>query len=158
MPWTILAQSWTSVGPNGGWINVLARDGSGNIYAGTYVGGIYKTSDHGDTWVRFCTDTLTIDPLSIAINPGGHVFVGASPGFHRSTNGGATWQKLNNVLNTRTVEALVVLANGTILAGNWGGGVFRSTDNGTTFAATNNGLSNTQVRVPAAPEAGVPGF
>ncbi len=142
-----MSQTWDAVGPYGGWINVLAKDASGSIYAGTYVGGIFKTSNNGDTWVQIYIDTLIIDPLSIAFNSSGHIFVGASPGFLRSTNGGASWQKINNALNSRTIESLVVLANGNIIAGNWGGnGVYRSTDNGTTFATINNGLSNTQVR------------
>ena len=144
---TAMSQTWDAVGPFGGWINVLTKDVSGNVYAGTYVGGIFKTSNNGDTWVQIYNDTLIIDPLSVALNSSGDIFVGASPGFLRSTNGGVTWQKINNALNTRTVESLVVLANGDILAGNWGGsGVYRSTDNGTTFATINNGLSNTQVR------------
>ncbi len=147
LPGVTISQTWDVVGPYGGWINALTKDVSGNIYAGTFVGGIFKTSNNGDTWVQIYNDTLIIDPLSVALNSNGDIFVGASPGFLRSTNGGVTWQKINNALNTRTIESLVVLANGNIIAGNWGGnGVYRSTDNGTTFATINNGLSNTQVR------------
>ncbi|MBX2992052.1 MAG: hypothetical protein KF749_12920 [Bacteroidetes bacterium] len=139
-------QQWTAVGPYGGWINDLAKDASGNIYAGTYLGGIFKTTNNGDAWVQIYNDTLIIDPRSVALNSAGDIFVGASPGFLRSTDGGATWQKIVNSLNNRTVDVLLVLSNGNILAGGFAFGVYQSTNNGTTFSAINNGLTNTSVR------------
>jgi len=141
-----LSQSFTSVGPYGGWINDLATDAAGNIYAATFVGGVFKTTDNGNTWVQIYNDTLIIDPRAIALNSSGHIFIGTSvQGFFRSTNGGISWQKLNNALNTTNVRTLLVPTNGDILAGCIPGGIYRSTDNGTTFTTINIGLTNTDV-------------
>ena len=138
--------SWDAVGPYGGWINDLARDASGNIYAGTYLGGIFKTTNNGDTWLQMYNDTLIIDARSVGLNAAGDIFVGLNPGFLRSTNGGASWQKVVNALNNRRVGVLLVLPNDNILAADFLYGVYRSTNNGTTFTAINNGLTNLDIK------------
>ncbi|MBM2840235.1 MAG: hypothetical protein HW412_763, partial [Bacteroidetes bacterium] len=146
LPGITISQTWDAVGPYGGWINDLATDAAGNIYAATYVGGVFRTTDTGNTWVQIYNDTLIFDPRVIALNSTGHIFIGTSiQGFFRSTNSGISWQKLNNALSTRNVRALLVLTNGDILAGCFPGGIYRSTDNGTTFTTINNGLTNTDV-------------
>ena len=44
--------TWTSRGPEGGRILALAIDPrlSSTIYAGTSLGGVFKSTDSGDTW------------------------------------------------------------------------------------------------------------
>jgi hypothetical protein len=44
--------AWTSIGPEGGWIYALAVDPNTptTLYAGTYGGGMFKSTDGGATW------------------------------------------------------------------------------------------------------------
>lgn len=140
---------WNQVGPYGGYIQSLAKDTGGNIYAGTLFGGIFKTTNNGDLWVQTYNDTSVVDFRSIAINASGHIFAGLNPGFMRSTDGGASWQKIVNSLNTRTIATLLVLPNGNIFAGALSGGLYRSTDNGQTFSLYTNGMSASSIRMVA---------
>lgn len=141
-----VSQQWDQVGPYGGYIQSLAKDGSGNVYAGTLFGGIFKTTNNGDSWVQIYNDTSIVDVRSLVINENGHIYAGLDPGFMRSTNGGATWQRIANSLNTRTVATLLVLPNDNIFAGALSGGLYRSTDNGQTFSLYTNGMSASSIR------------
>jgi hypothetical protein len=59
---------WTQVGPYGGYIRSLAKDNSGNIYAGTYLGGIFKSTDQGSYWTELYNDTVKADFRSVAVS------------------------------------------------------------------------------------------
>lgn len=127
------------VGPEGGYVNTLMLDSSGRVYAGTYLGGIFRTTNNGDLWEQIYTDTLLIDVRSLAFNAIGHLIAGSDGmGVHRSTDDGVTWQRLNNALYTLMVYSLVTLPGGVMLAGT-GSGIYRSTDNGNTFALVDSG-------------------
>lgn len=143
-----------STGPWGGYVQHLAADSSGRVYAATFLGGIFRTSNAGDLWEDLYDDTLLIDARTLAIGPGGAIYVGLDPGFMRSTDDGASWQKMSNLLNTRTVVSLLVLPGGTLLAGTLSSGVYRSTDNGASFTQSNDSLTNTFVLSLAATPAG----
>lgn len=93
-------------------------------------GGIYKSSDGGQTWQQISAgmpaEALI---LSIAVDPtnGQVVYAGDNAsGVYFSTNGGQTWQTLNEGLSHRKVTTLAISDDGTVLyAGIWGDGVYR---------------------------------
>lgn len=102
---------WSSMGPvetyeNGSlepisWqVNVYCLDQSltdpSTLFVGTEVGGVFKSTDHGQTWqltsqsAPFSTvQDVKIDPQDASV-----VYVGANERVYRSTNGGGTWQEL----------------------------------------------------------------
>ena len=128
--------TWDLIGPYGGWINDLHRDGSGRILAATAFGGIYRSSDDAESWQQIYDGDFNIDPRSVTTNASGHIFVGADGfegnGFLRSTDDGATWQVLSNALSSRLVIDLLVAPDQSIYACT-SQGLFRSTNGGTTF-------------------------
>lgn len=81
---------WTSLGPVGGAIGALTADPSDpdTVYAGTY-GGLFKTTDGGDTWWRISPPTGPAYVLAIV----GDTIYGSfwNCGLVRSTDGGQTW-------------------------------------------------------------------
>ncbi len=66
------------------------------IFAGAH-DGVYRSEDHGETWMRLASATLADQIWSIAISPhdDATIFAGASPtGVHKSVDGGATWRRM----------------------------------------------------------------
>ncbi len=124
------------------------------LYAGTSGypnpgGGVFRSSDGGDSWVAINTGLTHLDVRALAIdpvtpstlyagifNPGGGVF--------RSRDGGDSWAAINTGLTHPSTFALAIdpLVPSTLYAGTSTGGVFRSIDGGNTWAGINTGLTH----------------
>ena len=63
------------------------------------------------------------------------------------------WRQTNGP-GVETVRSLAINQSGHIFAGTWGGGVFRSEDNGDNWTAVNTGLINTYVQALAINQSG----
>ena len=83
-----------------GGVTALAVDPrrAGTVYAALTQGGIYKTTNGGQTWIHATgtpldmTSALAVDPSRPAmIYAAGESAMGAGPKILRSTNGGRTW-------------------------------------------------------------------
>ena len=133
---------WTSNGPYGGGISIIAVDPvtPTTLYAGTK--GVYKSTDGGASWTAINNGfpepipalwTLAIDPQSPET-----VYAGTVHGIYKTTNGGCSWSAIKNgILDNAEIRsfALNPLTPSTVYAGTWGQGLFRSTDGGASWAA-----------------------
>ncbi|MGH7584218.1 MAG: VPS10 domain-containing protein [Gemmatimonadales bacterium] len=130
--------------------------------------GVYKSTDAGKTWTHVGLDDtqhigkIAVDPRNaniVFVAAIGHLYA-ASParGVFRTTDGGKSWQKVLGPNND--VGACEVVIDPTnprvVFAGLWntrrppwftyaptngpGGGIFKSTDGGTTWKQLSNGL------------------
>ncbi|NOR82935.1 MAG: hypothetical protein GQ526_05520 [Ardenticatenales bacterium] len=96
----------------------------------------YKTADGGDTWVPFGPDAPIHD---IALHPteAGTIYLaGYLDGVHKTTDGGATWQVVNQGLTAMVPEQLVTVPNQPEIVYarvDFQPGVFKSTRGGTTW-------------------------
>jgi photosystem II stability/assembly factor-like uncharacterized protein len=153
---------WTTNGPAGAIIRELAIDPANpaTLYAGTYGGGVFKSSNSGGTWSTVNTGLTTLYVLALAIDPSAPATLYAgthSGGLFKSTNGGESWSAINTGLTTPHVTALAIdpSAPATLYAGTFDRGVFKSTDSGGRWAAINNGLATPYIDSlavnPAAP-------
>jgi photosystem II stability/assembly factor-like uncharacterized protein len=124
--------------------------------------GLYKTTDAGKTWKAVLTISENTGVVDVAIDPSNpdilyaaayqrrrHVFTlidgGPESAIYKSTDAGATWNKLKPGLPTEDMgrigvavspaDANVVYA--TIEAANGKGGIFRSTDKGANWERRN---------------------
>ena len=129
--------------------------------------GVYKSTDAGRTWTHLGLDeTHHIGKIAIDSRNPDVVFVAAigklyaandERGIFRSRNGGRTWQKVLGDSNVGAVEVVIDPSNSQVVyAGLWntrrppwftyaptngpGGGIFKSTDGGSTWTRLNNGL------------------
>jgi len=108
------------------------------IFAGSYLpGGVYVSTDMGESWVNVGLKDTSVFTLVFKDN---YLFAGTlREGVFRSTNYGKSWQQIG--LKNFRVQKLFL--NGTSLFAETSGGIFKSEDNGITWADISNGLDAT---------------
>src|SRR3954469_25691379 len=132
-----------------------------------YGNGVYKSADAGKTWTHLgLEETHHIGKIAIDPKNPNIVFVAAigklyaandERGVYRSRDGGRSWQRVLGDENVGAVEVVIDPSNSQVVyAGLWntrrppwftyaptngpGGGIFKSTDGGNTWAQLSNGL------------------
>jgi len=145
---------WVPVnnGLYGGTIRSLVIDPSNTqvVYAGTFGGGVFKSTDGGSSWTAKNNGLTNTYVYSLAIDSSNTnvLYAGTNGGgVFKSTDGGSSWSVKNGVLKNTYVHCFVIDPSNTqvIYAGTDGGGVFKSTDGGTSWSAVNSGLTNSSV-------------
>ncbi len=152
---------WINIGPNGspaGRVNAIAFDKSrfGVMYAGAANGGVWKSTDYGDTWINMTNNkgwpTLAVGTLAVALD-GSAVYAGTGDpnfiwrgdgdiwsggaGLYKSTDGGVTWTNANGssgggctTLGGTITRILIDPSNASIVYAAGVNGMYRSTDGG----------------------------
>jgi len=109
------------------------------VYAGTYGGGVFKTTDGGTSWSP--TGLANVIVSAMAINPQSPTILYVatkSGGVLKSMDGGVKWNPTGLGI---AVSALVIdpLTADTLYAGDVGGGVHKSTDGGVNWNVISQG-------------------
>jgi hypothetical protein len=140
--------SWTR---NSGPSNLKCVVVSGTkLLAGTYGGGVFRSTNSGTTWRRVGIGLKSQDIWRLAecLNEAGgtSLYVGTPPlggttityGIYLSTNNGTDWTAANTPFENFT---RIVQTGTNLFAGTYGGGgVYLSTNNGASWAPVNKGL------------------
>jgi photosystem II stability/assembly factor-like uncharacterized protein len=146
---------WTSNGPKGGLLSLAFSPDYANdstvfaaVDAGiSYTGGVYKSTDGGETWTQVNSGLPYPLAHSVAISPNyaddSTVFAGTYHGVYKSTDGGETWTRMNCYYYVQSVAISPDYANDPTVFAVTDDGVYKSTDGGETW--TQIGLSNTVV-------------
>ena len=130
---------WTTNGPYGGSVSVLAVDPQAptNIYAAG-VSAVFKSADGGAHWARASNgitdttvDALAIDPVTPATLYAGSVSGGK---MIKSTDGAVTWSTLAGAPTLVTAIAINPQTPATLYAGRQGANLSKSTDGGAIWA------------------------
>jgi len=156
---TLELHEWKQIGPYnvGGRITSLATHptDSNTFYAGAASGGLWKTSDHGKSWMSL-TDTFAMLPIgAVAIDPvnPNTIYIGQGesnnsgdsyPGYGmwKSTDAGTTWKYLGLgstqyiakiLIDPKNTNTLYVAAPGPVSLSDTNRGLYKSTDGGTTW-------------------------
>ena len=150
--------TWTTNGPSGGEVLSLALSpnfaSDHTLFAGTYDGGAFKSTDAGASWSAVNTGLISPEVTPLALSPNfaadSTLFAGTwGGGVFKSTDRGSNWSAVNTGLTGMNVYSLALSPNfasdSTLFAGT-NGGVFKSTDGGSNWSAVNTGLANTDVR------------
>ncbi len=96
-------------------------------------GGLFKTTDHGISWDEVPTPSTALGIRTVSIDDGGTIYAGYPPGLYRSSNEGASWEKLQTGLKNVEISFIRFAGINTIVLGTNGNGVWRSLDHGTTW-------------------------
>jgi uncharacterized repeat protein (TIGR01451 family) len=135
---------WTTGGPSsGGPVYALAIDPStpATVYAGTAVGGAFKSTDSGGSWTAVNAGLTNLAVMALAIDPSrpATLYAGTNGGgVFKSTNSGGTWTATNSGLTNLAVTAIAIDPSrpATLYAGTDGDWVFKSTNSGATWTLT----------------------
>ena len=98
VPGSLAAAPWHPTGPGGASVRAIADDGAGHVLAGTQSGGVYVSTDAGQTW-SLSSSGLPSDPVVGGYQTVNGITLGSdrlfactSRGLYSSVNGGASWQ------------------------------------------------------------------
>ena len=138
---------WTGTnGPYGGYVVSIAASGN-KLLAGTYIDGVFYSTNSGALWVDI-TDGLPTPLINSVAFKDSNIFVGtAIAGIFCSTNNGQTWNSMNNGLTCPFIQ-IIVSSESNLYAGTdstCGGSLFRSTNNGVFWQNINNGIPSATV-------------
>jgi len=115
------------------------------LYAGTYGGGVFKSTDGGASWSP--TSLTNVFVWSMAIAPRASpadpttVYAVASGGVFKSTDGGASWSP-TSLTNVNVLSIAIDPLTPTTLYAGAPGGVFKSTDRGTNWIGILSSISS----------------
>ena len=98
-------------GPEGGTVQALEIDPSSNttLYAGTESGGVYKSTDGGDTWTAVNNGLTNLNVQDLAIDPDVNTTVYAGTragGVYKRTSASTDWVAVNTGLTNLNVHSL----------------------------------------------------
>ncbi len=126
---------------------------NGDLIAGG-ANQVLRSSNNGDTWT-FMSNIPNPQPgyyitYAVQTNANGDIFLFPSTftpeGIYRSTDGGNSWQEIANDISSQ-ISTFYIEDDGTILAGmsvygvpNNGPYLYKSTDNGDTWSASDTGI------------------
>ena len=155
------AGNWELKGPlnTGGRITdiALSPDNDDVFYAGAATGGIFKTTDRGNSWTPVFDQQskLSIGDIAIAPSNANTLYVGTGEangsvntgaffgdGIYKTTDAGATWNNVGLpesnhigriVIDPTDEDRVFVAAAGKLYGYNPERGVYRTTDGGTTW-------------------------
>ena len=129
-------------GPEGGEINSLTSNGS-TTHAAT-PNGIFRSTDGGVTWVQVNSGLTQLYVTCVRFN-GPTLFASSSGALFVSTDDGDHWTVGGPGLPFYYyIRSMAFVGTDVFVAVDYGG-VYRSTDNGATWAVVNNGLSDTSM-------------
>jgi photosystem II stability/assembly factor-like uncharacterized protein len=126
-------KTWTNCRPYFSYPLAIVTDNKNNVYVGSWQQGIIVTQDNGNSWHHIGLDSICIESATIA--PDGTIFWGTNENgiYSQSTNG-----TFKQVCTIQQVISLASNSHGTLFAGTYGGGVFCSSDHGSTWTNINN--------------------
>ena len=123
------------------------------IYPDTmYVGGAFRSTDNGSTWIQINNGFVSGTIYSIDVNSfivvGESLFAGTSNGVFVSQNNGNSWTSVSSGLDSniysRNVRALLV--RGSKLIAGTANGIFVSSNKGENWVRTDSGFTSMNVK------------
>lgn len=119
-------------------VRVIASSKSGQLYAGTWLYGVFKSTNDGDSWSKVSN---AFDVYDIIADSLGHIFVVCVDGVYRSTDQGSTWDLKNNGMSAHNMNGISKNHKGELFATTWSGQIYKSTNSGDSWTTANTSMS-----------------
>jgi photosystem II stability/assembly factor-like uncharacterized protein len=115
------------------------------LIAGTNAGGVYLSTNNGLSWVASNAGLgqLNISRIKIYTNK---IYLITSTDFYQSTDGAASWFKIQTFQNSYSLQDFEVINNIMFVAGNNGQGVYKSINSGLNWTTLNTFYTGTYVQ------------
>jgi hypothetical protein len=130
--------NWEEIGPNnhGNHTRALTVDASGNVWAGSVGGGLWKSTDRGSTWTQSgITDNLAVSCIAA---DGNNIYVGTGENYF--------FEPAISYIPNWKPDSVTTFRWGFFgYTGQPGQGVFVSNDGGSTWTHNNGTWNNTSV-------------
>ena len=133
-------------GPYGGTVMALHATPEGILFAGTRGGGIFRSTDGGNTWVS-ASEGLRVPPARelpsiLVLTQKGHtLYAGTSSNIFYSTDSGDSWQQLAHFQDEIVFISGIAFIGDTIYIGRYmEGSVLFSNDDGRSWTQIDSGL------------------
>jgi photosystem II stability/assembly factor-like uncharacterized protein len=118
----------------------------GTIFVGSGsppAGGVFRTSDNGNSWQHFTAGIEDTSILALGVNSTDDIFAGTNTGgLYVSTDAGEHWARTDTLFRYINLLSILVTADDEMFVGTYNRGVFRSIDRGKTWTERNSGLAN----------------
>ena len=131
--------------PKGDYVVSIAFDSTGNIFAATQYGGVFRTTDNGDHWTQVNSGLPEYYATCLAGLPDSSILAGVYGGFYRSTDQGMNWNERFRTDSMSTSMSMTTDASGYFFAATGATGIFRSTNFGKTWSRTRAGLTDSTI-------------
>ncbi|MBL7997789.1 MAG: T9SS type A sorting domain-containing protein [Candidatus Kapabacteria bacterium] len=118
-------------------ITTVWQSSDGTVYAGTIMGGVYKTTDGTKSWTPAGLEGEHI--TGFAETKDGYIAASTYRGVFLARRGTTQWNNVSQTLGNKVIECILRTNDGALLAGGYNvgpcapGGMFRSSDNGETW-------------------------
>ncbi len=135
--WTIVPSS-----PTGYLQDIMEADGT--LYIGSSGGGVYKSTDKGNSWQQISNglnSSQALDVHQVIKTTNGDLFAATTDGIYKSTDGGDNWVKKSNGITIGPgalyeFDESIFEYNGNLFTGAWNG-IYISSDHAETWQLTN---------------------
>jgi hypothetical protein len=135
-PITLNAQ-WTQVKDTIEFKVACFEGNKGVLFAGSVNGGIFRSADKGIEWSN---STFPYATIKAFINHGEYLLAATSRGMYR-TSDNIWWHRADTGMESVVAYSFAIIGD-TLFTGTVGKGVFRSTDNGSSWQSANTGLGD----------------
>ena len=131
-------------GPYGGEILTFYVAPKGVLFAGTEGGGIFRSTDRGNSWTPINTGLL-YEPgegftgVPALVQKGETLYAGTRDTLYASTDGGNTWHRVSTFQKHESISGIVVIGE-RIYVGTLNTGVWYSDDDGDSWLQVNDGF------------------
>jgi ligand-binding sensor domain-containing protein len=123
-----------TAGPYAGYVSAIVANSSGTLFAATWRGGIFRSTDIGSTWTAVNVGLSIHAISSLTVNSSGAIFAGtAGSGVYRTTDNGGTWVAVNTGIADLEIQGLASGRNGEVFAASYTLGLYRTTNSGASW-------------------------
>jgi photosystem II stability/assembly factor-like uncharacterized protein len=132
-----------SNGPFTGMTITCLETAGTDIFAGTKEGGVFLSTDNGESWTAMNNGLNKANVTSIAISESKVLVATEGGGVFLIKNKGTSWTAMNNGLKNLNVHSLII-SGSNVIAGT-DRGIFLSTNEGESWTFKSNGLIKSDV-------------